>query len=343
MVAMSGGVDSTVAAVLLREHGYEVIGLTFATEYMQQPAADAARVAVAMNIEHHVVDAGHAFTSEVIDYFTDEYLAGRTPNPCIRCNRHIKFGLLLDEALALGADLIATGHYARVEHDPELNRYLLKKGADVNKDQSYLLYSLTQHQLKHIILPMGDIDKNRARTIARDMNLPNADSSESQEICFVSEEDYAGFVVSQSGRKIVPGPILDLSGNTVGAHKGVVYYTVGQRKGLGISSKQPLYVIRIDSERNTLVVGTEEHLYSDELLAGDVNYIAERPDTPIEIKAKIRYKHIAADGILTPAENDTARVKFRTPQKAIAPGQSVVFYVGDNVIGGGIIDKRIIR
>ena len=342
MVAMSGGVDSTVAAVLLREQGYEVIGLTFATEYIQQAAADAAHVAEAMNIEHHVVDADSAFSKEVIDYFTAEYLAGRTPNPCVRCNRHIKFGLLLDEALALGADLIATGHYARVEYNPSCARHLLKKGADINKDQSYVLYPLTQHQLKHIILPMGSIDKNRARTIARNMNLPNADRSESQEICFVGRKDYAGFVVSQSGREIAPGPILDVSGDTVGRHRGIIYYTIGQRRSLGISSKQPLYVLEIDAERNALVIGTEEDLYSNELSAKDVNYIAERPESPIEIKAKIRYKHIAADGILIPAENDTARVKFISPQKAIAPGQSVVFYVGDTVIGGGIIDRRII-
>jgi tRNA-specific 2-thiouridylase len=351
VVAMSGGVDSSVAAALLKEQGYQAIGVTmqlwpsegstkdderFGGCCGTHAIADAQRVAQALDIPHYVMNFREVFARKVIADFCQEYQRGRTPNPCIRCNHYVKFGALLERANELGADFLATGHYARIEKADE--RYVLKKGIDSAKDQSYVLYVMTQDQLKRTLMPLGNLTKKRVRQIAREFNLPVAEKRESQEICFIPDDDYPRFLASYV--RAEPGTIIDRKGNILGEHQGIIYYTVGQRRGLGISAGEPLYVLAIDPERNAVIVGQRDGAYGDELIAAEVNWIlADAPTQPITVEAKIRYLHKEARATVTPLEDGKAHVRFAQPQMAITPGQAVVFYRGDAVVGGGTIER----
>jgi tRNA-specific 2-thiouridylase len=350
VVAMSGGVDSSVAAALLKKEGYQVIGITmqlwpadksgdrFGGCCGTSAVEDAKKVAYKLGIPHYVMDFRDIFAQKVIADFCREYSSGRTPNPCIRCNRYIKFDALLEKARGLGADFIATGHHARVEKDKTTGRYLLRKGIDREKDQSYFLYALTQEQLSHTLFPVGNFTKEQVRKIARELTLPVADKPGSQEICFIPDDNYVEFLKDYIPRAAEPGPILNEQGNIVGHHQGILFYTIGQRKGLRIAAKGPLYVIDIKPERNAIVVGSKEKAFGDELIADNLNWVnIARLTQSITVKAKIRYRHPEAEATVTPIDDDRIYVKFTEPQLAIAPGQAIVFYDGDIVIGGGTI------
>jgi len=352
LVAMSGGVDSSVAAALLKEQGYTVIGVTMRIwdGGASAPAArlrgcygpdeesdieDARRVACALDIPFHVLDLRSEYRSQVLDYSRGEYLSGRTPSPCTRCNREVKFEAIGRRARegGIGFDLFATGHYARVEYDDKSGRYLLRKARDTRKDQSYFLFSLSQEQLGCCLFPLGDRTKQEVKQIAWDLGLGIDGKPESQD--FISG-GYS-FLVRDRAQ---PGPILDIQGSVVGKHRGIPYYTIGQRRGLGITSKEPLYVTGIDAERNAVIVGRKEELYSDELTASELNWIAHEPSGPIRAKAKIRYRHSEAEATITPLDEGRVHVRFGEPQMAITPGQAVVFYDGDIVLGGATIEGR---
>jgi len=353
VVAMSGGVDSSVTAALLVEKGYEVIG---ATMQIWDPAVtvvdgehvgccslaaveDARKVAGLLGIPHYVLNLRRPFEEKVVAYFCREYLSGRTPNPCIACNRYIKFETFLQKALALEADFIATGHYARLLYDPGRGRYLLKRARDRNKDQTYVLYSLTQKQAARLLLPLGEYTKEEVRAIAARLKLPVAKKAESQEICFIAGR-YPDFIKEKTGAVFTPGPFLDLQGRVVGRHKGIPFYTVGQRRGLGLAMGERIYVVAIDPRRNAVIVGPEEALLADELISKDNNFIyLEKLTYPMEVQARIRYKAPAAPAVITPLEGNRVHVRFREPQRAITPGQAVVYYQDNYVVGGGIICK----
>jgi len=338
VVAMSGGIDSSAAAILLKVAGHEIIGMTM--QLGNDDATNARTVADKLDIPHYTLDVTDIFAEKVIDYFCREYQSGRTPNPCIRCNRHIKFGALLENARQMGADLVATGHHARIRSKASSDRFLLKKGIDRRKDQSYFLYLLTQQQLSHALFPVGNITKERTRQIAGALWPPLGARAESQEICFIPDDDHVTFLKSALAEADRPGPILDSKGNILGTHQGIPYYTVGQRKGLGITAPEPLYVIRIDPEQNAVIVGSKEEAYATELIASGLNWISiDRLNEPIAARAKIRYRHREADAIITPLNEDSCYVNFSEPQWAITPGQAVVFYREDTVIGGGTIDS----
>jgi tRNA-specific 2-thiouridylase len=348
VVAMSGGVDSSVAAALLKERGYEVIGITMQLQpsdssdgcYGSGAITDAKKVAQKLDIRHYVVDFRDIFARDVIADFCREYGLGHTPNPCIRCNRHIKFDALLKRAQELGANMVATGHYARIEKDVSNGRYLLKKGTDYRKDQSYMLCMLTQEQLSHSLFPVGNLTKEEVRHAAVKLGLPISDKAESQEICFIPDNDYPGFLKEYAGIISRPGPMVDRQGNTLGEHRGITSYTIGQRKGLGIASREPLYVTAIDPEKNTITVGGKNEVYATGLIASNLNWIStEKLDSPMNIKARIRYRHREAAAKVTPTGTDEFMVKFQEPQMAITPGQAVVFYDGDIVAGGGTIAR----
>ena len=354
VVAMSGGVDSSVAAAILKEEGYQVIGVTMQIWPSDKQAyevdrfggccrldavEDAKRVAYKLGIPHYVMNFRDIFAQKVIADFCREYSLGRTPNPCIRCNQHIKFDALLERAKGLGADFVATGHHARIERGEASGRYLLKKGVDRRKDQSYVLYALTQEQLKYTLLPIGNFTKERVREIARELEMPVAAKPESQEICFIPDDDYPKFLKEHVPQAVKPGPILDRQGDTLGEHRGILFYTIGQRKGLGISAKEPLYVTAIIHQRNAIVVSGKEEVYGIELIASGLNWISlTKLKQPITAKAKIRYLHNEGEAEITPIEEDKVRVRFKKPQMAITPGQAIVFYHGDIVIGGGTIE-----
>lgn len=354
MVAMSGGVDSSVTAAILAERGYRVIGVTMQIwpdldpeEEIRQGGCcslaavdDARRVAGILDIPYYVLNFRDVFADKVIDYFVAEYARGRTPNPCIACNRYIKFEQLMDRARALGADYLATGHYARVLKDGD--RYALARAVDEGKDQTYALYTLTQDQLARLLLPLGDYRKEDVRRRAAALGLPVADKPDSVEICFVVQGKYGEFVAGWNPGAVTPGPILDRDGRLLGIHRGLPYYTVGQRRGLGIAGPHAYYVTDLDRERNAVIIGPEEALYRVEMEVSDVNYISgDAPAGPVPAEVKIRYAAEAAPALLEPLPDGRARVRFQRPQRAITPGQAAVFYQGDLVLGGGTIERSM--
>ncbi len=350
-VAMSGGVDSSVAAALLKEQGYDVLGITMHvwSDYGLAPAEkrrqsccapchieDAKMVAHNLGIPHYVLDFRQEFDKHVVDYFCREYLAGRTPNPCIPCNRKLKFGLLLSKIKELGAESIATGHYARIENDAE-GHFLLKCAKDKTKDQTYFLFNLGQQQLKHIRFPLGELKKGRTREIARHLGLRVADKPDSQQVCFI-DQHYQQLLKSRFPKRIKPGAILDYQGRRIGFHHGAPLYTIGQRRGLGIALGYPLYVTKIDSGANTITVGEADKLYRNDLTATYCHMVSgEDLNNSRMVKVKIRSVHKAAKAIISPLAGQKIRVRFAQPQRAVTPGQAVVFYEGDTVLGGGWI------
>jgi len=353
-VGLSGGVDSSVAAFLLKKKGYEVIGISMETFDPSMPVTNsekhacygpgeeedlksAAAVCHKLGIPFNVLDLREEFRNHVIAYFRSEYLAGRTPNPCIVCNHRLKFGFLLEKTkeLGLGFDLFATGHYAQIQKSG--GRFLLKRAADLSKDQTYFLYALTPEQLSHTLFPIGSYSKTQVREMAHSLGLETADRPESQD--FVSGTDYSSFF---KDGEVKEGDIVDEGGHVLGRHRGIVHYTVGQRRGLGIASDRPLYVLRIDARNNRIVVGEREGLFSVGLVAKDLNLIAiERLDAAHKVKAKIRLQHKEADSTLFPHANNKAKIVFEEPQMSVTPGQSAVFYSDDIVLGGGIIEKAL--
>ncbi|HIW74279.1 MAG TPA: tRNA 2-thiouridine(34) synthase MnmA [Firmicutes bacterium] len=338
-VGMSGGVDSSAAAALLLEQGFRVTGVTLRLrpQGAEPDIEDARQVCRALGIEHRVLDFTGPFRRLVMDDFVREYLHGRTPNPCVRCNRAIKFGAMLDAALENGADGIATGHYARVERDPGSGRYLLYRTPS-KKDQSYVLYGLTQRQLSHTLFPVTGLEKEAVREIARKYGLPVASKGDSMEICFVPDDCHPRFIEEYTGRALRPGNFVDEQGRVLGRHQGIARYTVGQRKGLGVAFGRPMYVVRIDAGSNEVVLGEEGRQLSSSLTAGEMNYIPfDPPVSPLRVQAKIRYQAPPADALLYPLGPDTARLEFDRPQRSVTPGQSVVLYDGDLVVGGGVI------
>jgi len=334
-VALSGGVDSSVAALLLKEAAYEVIGVhmrLWDSPRCGYQADRAEKICRILDIPYHQVDLQREFESCVVDYFCQEYQQGQTPNPCVACNQHVKFGLLLDKALSLGADYLATGHYARVEHSSD--GYRLLKAADTGRDQSYFLYTLTQEKLGHILFPLGEYSGDEIKQMAKQAGLPTATRS-SQDICFISQKNYGTFLSQRFPS--TPGDIVDTQGKKLGQHPGIAFYTIGQRHGLGLASGKPLYVIRIEPESNRVVVGHEKELYIQKLAAQKLNWISGKATRePITAKAKIRYKSKEAEAVLF-FRNGSVDVHFAQPQKAVTPGQAVVFYNAGEVLGGGII------
>lgn len=353
MVGMSGGVDSSVAAMLLREQGYEVMGVTlklFSDEDIVaaekegktccalNDVMDARAVAYKLGFEHVVFNFRDCFREKVMQQFADCYLCGRTPNPCIECNRHVKFDKMLRRALELGYDYIATGHYAVREYDENTGRYLLKRPKDRSKDQTYVLYALTQEQLSHTLFPLGNLEKQEVRAAAERAGLVNSSKPDSQDICFVPDGDYVFFIKKLTGADVPEGSFTDIEGNILGTHKGIINYTVGQRKGLGISLGKPAYVVRKDIESNTVVLGDESDLYTSVLTAEDVNLISvESLEAPMRITAKTRYSQHEQPAVLSYLRDGIYQVVFDEPQRAVTSGQAVVFYDGDIVVGGGTI------
>ncbi len=390
VVGMSGGVDSSMAALLLKQEGYDVIGVTMQIWESAGPDKpggccsisaidDARRVAYQIGIPHYVLNFRAYFEEKVVNYFIKSYLQGETPNPCLACNRYVKFSELLRKAQGIGAEYIATGHYAQVLRDPQTGRFLLAKAADPKKDQTYALYMLTQEQLAHTLFPLGEYTKDKIREMARQYGLEVADKPDSQEICFVPDDDYAAFVREHSGGQIQPGSFVDRSGKVLGRHRGIIHYTVGQRKGLGVTFGKPMFVVALNPERNEVVLGEDPETYTEALWATDLNWISiPGLKGPMQVEAKIRYKAPLAAAVVGPAAKIEVRnpmsdvrtdvtslvskesadgagpaaglpspqsaevmaevkVRFDKPQRAVTPGQAVVFYQGDIVVGGGRI------
>ena len=343
-VAMSGGVDSSLTAALLIQQGFEVFGVTMwlETEEFNERSCcssaeirDAKIVAAQLGIKHYVADFREIFKSEIENYFVAEYLKGRTPNPCVECNKKIKFGKLLDFATELGADFLATGHYARIIFED--GRFKLKKAVDLKKDQSYVLYNLTPEKLSKIILPLGNFSKTKTRELAENLKLISAHKKDSQEICFVPNDDYKSFIEvrTDSSDALTEGEIVNTAGKILGRHNGVANYTIGQRKGLGIAAENPLYVVKLDVAKRRVIVGSNAETFSNSLTAENVHWIYQ-PKFPAQLQCKIRYGFKVADCTVEQNE-DIVTVKFEEPQRAITAGQSVVFYDGEEVLGGAVI------
>ncbi len=374
VVGMSGGVDSSVAAYLLKKQGYDVIGVTMQIWQDEDVCSmeenggccglsaveDARRVASALDIPYYVMNFKKEFKENVIDYFVEEYLQARTPNPCIACNRYVKWESLLKRSLDIGASYIATGHYASITQLPN-GRYTIKKSVTPAKDQTYALYNLTQHQLAHTLMPVGDFAKDEIRTMAQELMLPVANKPDSQEICFVSDNNYAGFIqdyleeeqasnpnslnrsidlIAKDYRGLNPGNFVNTAGEIIGKHKGLIHYTVGQRKGLNLSMGRPVFVLELRPESNEVVIGNGDEVFSDRLRANRLNFMSiENLDGEMEVDAKIRYSHKGAKCKIIKTGEDEVLCIFEEPQRAITPGQAVVFYQGDYVVGGGTIMK----
>ena len=354
-VAMSGGVDSSVAAALLLEQGYDVVGITmnlfslleeFCTDESLKSCCgrgaieDANRVAAKLGIDHYLLDLKQPFEELVVTDFLDEYRQGRTPNPCIRCNQYIKFAVLMERASRLESDFLATGHHARIEEDKDTGRFLLMKGKDRDKEQSYFLYTMTQEQLSKTLFPIGDLTKTEVRAKAEELGLPVAQRPESQEICFIPDNNYVRFLKERIPAAFQSGPIVNEDGHFLGEHSGIIHFTIGQRRGMGISAPYPLYVLDINPQSNTVVVGPDESLYKSQLMASGINWISKTEiSKSLSVKARIRYKHIEAEAKLEMLESGQALVKFTKPQRAITPGQAVVFYESDTVVGRGTIES----
>ena len=365
LLAMSGGVDSSAAAILLMNSGYHVEGATMRLWSDNEEAAEntvgsAAEICKTLNIKHHVLDYRDDFKNEIVEYFLSEYHKGRTPNPCVLCNRRFKFGRFYNYAMSAGFDFISTGHYARIADENGKKAILIAK--HIQKDQSYVLYNLKQDMLSHILLPLGDLSKNDVRKITAEFNLPSAESPESQEICFISNDDYIDFLNKFSTIKSQPGNFIDLSGNVLGRHTGITNYTIGQRKGLGVAFGEPRYVVSINPGDNTVTLGGNDDTYSSAVLCSDFNFINDdylkyisshasnsfssiddefsSYETQSAVQAKIRYKSTPADAYIS-IHSGNLRVDFKKPQRAATPGQSVVLYCGDKLIGGGVIESVI--
>ena len=356
MIGMSGGVDSSVAAYLLKQQGYEVIGVTMKLwqddddDLIENEGGccslaaveDARRVADKIGIPFYVLNFRDVFEKKVIEPFIDEYLNGRTPNPCIACNKHIKFDDFYKKARQIGCDYVATGHYAKIEKNEETGRYQLKKSVTDKKDQTYALYNLTQEQLEHTLLPIGDYEKEKVREIAKEMGMDVYNKPDSQEICFVKDNDYAGYVKKHSKKRIEDGYFVDTKGNVLGRHKGIIHYTIGQRKGLGIAFGKPMFVVDIDPVKNTVILGGNEDIFNKGLIATDVNLISiDKIEEPIRVQAKIRYSAKPSPATVYKQDENSIKIVFDEPQRAITKGQSVVMYDGDLVVGGGIISESL--
>lgn len=351
VVGMSGGVDSSVAAYLLKKEGYDVVGVTMRIwqdediETKEENGGccglsavdDARRVANMLDIPYYVMNFKDIFDKTVIQYFVNEYLKGKTPNPCIACNRYVKWEALLERSLHIGADYIATGHYAHVCTYPETNRYTLKLSLAAGKDQTYALYNLTQFQLKHTLMPLWKYTKDEVRKIAEEIGLCVANKPDSQEICFIPDDNYGGFVKSRADKKISAGNFVDINGKIIGRHKGIIHYTVGQRKGLGVTFGKPMYVKSIDSKLNNVVLAENSDLFSTELFAENLNFMAvDTLDNEMRVMAKIRYSHKPCPCTIK-MSGEYIRCDFDEPQRAVTPGQAVVFYSGDYIVCGGTI------
>lgn len=351
VVGMSGGVDSSVAAYLLKQQGYEVIGVTMqiwqdAERIVEEEnggccglsaVEDARRVAAQLEIPYYVMNFKDSFQKNVVDYFVEEYLNGRTPNPCIACNRYVKWESLLQRSLSIGADYIATGHYARIVKLPN-GRYTLRKSATLAKDQTYALYNLTQEQLQRTLMPVGEYSKEEIRKIAEDIQLQVANKPDSQDICFVPDGDYAGFIEKTAGKQVQKGNFVTVDGTVLGEHKGIIHYTVGQRKGLGLALGYPAFVLEIRPETNEVVIGTHEESMAKSLRAGNLNFMSiEDLTEPQRVFTKIRYNHRGVWATIEKTGEDEILCTFEEPQRAVTPGQAVVFYDGEYVLGGGTI------